>query len=927
VPRILVTRHPVTRVPVTGAGAPGPPAAAGRRERRAAGRDGRGGRALRAFRSFARLTRGDRIALAVLIGVPVVVFTVPVLVGYPLLTGDEVIQNYPLRAFAGEVLRHGHLPLYDPFDWSGSPLLGGINAGAAYPAIVFFAALPPLAAWVATDVLAYAGAAVGLYAFLRLGRCRPLAAGLGGAAFGLAGFVSSQAVHIDVVETCASLAWLLVGLERCAHAPRRSLPGWIALAALATACVGLAGSPEVAFYAAVGAAIYAGHLVRHAGEQRWRVAGAGAGAAVVGVLLAGIQVLPGARDIASSQRAAVGHGFLTAGSLDGSQLLTLLAPHLLGGGPVGLRSYVGSYNLGEIDGYAGILALVAAAALATRWRAPGAWRWRVWYLVGGVGLLVALGKATPVPALLAHLPVIGLSRLPSRALVLYALASSVLLAHWAEDVLGAASERGRSATGWGRAAAVAGALPPLAVVALLLVVAAGGAPVARTLAGGPIGGWSVAAVAPYIVAAGLIAIAAGVFAVVAPRLDRRCRARALLAIALFDMALFTVDQSSLAPVYLRALAQPSALSRSLGKLTGPDGRFVVVDPSRSGGIMLDELGAPDLGALSRRASAQGYGSLVWAPYDHATGTHGQDVASPAAVAGRTFDSLDVTVLLVTPSSFEVPIGRSGSSMRGGTVRLAGDARVTRYFGGSERVSAVRIAAATPGTASPGQLERAAAALRLVSGDGAQLGATPDPLSRGAGGSVIALFRVPVAAAGLVLGGRGTGGIAGVDVTVDLAGGRRFSPTGPLSNAATAPHWRLAGTLGPYAVLRDTRASGRYAIERSGGAPVAVSEVSRTPWVATETIAVRAGSPFTLVRSVADIPGWSATLVRAGQSEQLALRRDGVVQSVALPAGHYDVTFRYEPPGLLAGLAASTAGAVALLLLVAVALARRRRDAA
>ena len=65
------------------------------------------------------------------------------------------------------------------------------------------------------------------------------------------------------------------------------------------------------------------------------------------------------------------------------------------GGPVGLRSYVGSYNLGEIDGYAGILALIAAAALATRWRAPGAWRWRVWYLVGGVGLLVALARNIP----------------------------------------------------------------------------------------------------------------------------------------------------------------------------------------------------------------------------------------------------------------------------------------------------------------------------------------------------------------------------------------------------------------------------------------------------------------------------------------------------------------------------------------------------
>ncbi|MCU1495769.1 MAG: hypothetical protein JWO62_3533, partial [Acidimicrobiaceae bacterium] len=447
--------------------------------------DDRGGCALRAIRRLRQLSRGDRIALCALIAAPAVVFVVPALAGYPLLTGDAVIQNYPLRVLAGEMLRHGHLPLYDPFDWSGSPLLGGINAGAAFPAIVLFAVLPPLAAWVATDVLAYAGAAVGLFVFLRLCRLAPLPAALGAAAFGLGGYVSSQAVHIDVVETCAALAWLLVGLERTAHCDPRARPGWIVLGASATACIGLAGSPEVAFYAAVGGVIYAGHLIAHATSRRLRTAGAFLLTATIGLLLAGVQIVTGAETVAVSQRASVGHGFITAGSLDGVQLLTLLAPHVLGGGPIGLRSYVGSYNLAEIDAYAGILGLVATASMATRWRAPGAERWRIWYLVGGIGLLLALGKATPLPDLLAHLPVVGASRLPSRALVLYALASSVLLAYWADEMLvRARPDTARAAVPVGaaregdRAAAVAGALPPAAVLALLATMAVGGVPVA-----------------------------------------------------------------------------------------------------------------------------------------------------------------------------------------------------------------------------------------------------------------------------------------------------------------------------------------------------------------------------------------------------------------------------------------------------------------
>ncbi len=50
-------------------------------------------------------------------------------------------------------------------------------------------------------------------------------------------------------------------------------------------------------------------------------------------------------------------------------------------------------------------------------------------------MIIALGSLTPLPHLLLHLPVIGESRLLSRALLLVALASSVLLAYWAAEVL------------------------------------------------------------------------------------------------------------------------------------------------------------------------------------------------------------------------------------------------------------------------------------------------------------------------------------------------------------------------------------------------------------------------------------------------------------------------------------------------------------
>ncbi|HUY30099.1 MAG TPA: hypothetical protein VMV02_03795 [Acidimicrobiales bacterium] len=892
------------------------------------------------------LSRGDRRAIAVLVGAPLLVFTVPALAGYPLVTGDDVIQNFPLRALAGALVRHGHLPVFDPFTWSGSALLGGINAGAAFPGILLWALLPPLAAWVATQVAAYAAAAVGIYALCRLGRLAPLPAALGGAAYAFTGFVSSQAVHVDVVEACASLAWLLVGLERVAHARRAARPGWTALAAACAACLGLAGSPEIAFYAAVGAAVYAAHLVLHAGGERWRVAAAFLAAAATGTLLAGVQLATGAAVVATSQRASVGTSFLTAGSLDWGQLTTLVAPHLLGGGPIGLRPYVGSYNLAEIDGYPGMLALVAITWLATRWRSPGAVRWRVWYVVGAIGLLVAIGSATPLPHLLAHLPVVGSSRLPSRALVLVALAASMLLAHFADDVLetaatpvpgaspGATAVAGPSRpscpTGREtRRARLAGALPPVAVLALLATAAIGGRTVARAIAGQPIGPWSVGRVAPWLALDGLVALAAGAFALWSWRLDPRARARALLAIAVLDIVLFAADQSSLAPVYSRALQLPSTLSRHLGRLVGPGGRFVVVDPSRAGGIALDELGAPDLTALSHVASAQGYGSLVWGPYARATGTHGQDVASPGAIAGTTFDSLGVSVLLVGGTSFMDPVHSPSSRVAATVLDLRPGHRTTRLFGAGLQVATVRLSSPAGARLTPAELGRVAGALGLVDGRGRPV-RTRTLVAVGTTGAVASFDSEHLAAGIVVRDPLGTP-LSRLGVVVTTAAGDALTPTGALARAATPPHWTPDGTLGPYTVLRNSRAAAPYTLVPAQGVPggarsAATVQVLRAAATATAaSVAIDAAAPATLVRSVADIPGWIATVTHDGRERSVPVRRLGVVQAVRLPAGRSVVRFSYVAPGLDAGLGASAAGTAALAGLIAAALVRRRRE--
>ena len=872
-----------------------------------------------------RLTRGDWIALAILVGIPLVAFSVPAALGYPLLTGDSVIQNYPLRVLAGEIIRHGHLPVYDPYAWAGSPLLASSNAGSAFPDIFFFAIFPPLVAWVAVEVAAFGAAAVGLYTFLRFSRLGPLCAALGGATFGLAGFVSSQAVHLDVVETAASIAWVLVAIERIARGPERHRLAWTALLGAATAATMLAGSPEAGVYAALAAVIYAVSAVVHS-PRRARTAalyvlGGGAGA-----LIGAVQVLPTARFVAISQRAHVAFKFLTSGELRLAQLPLLLVPHLLGGGPIGLAKYVGSYNLGEIDAYPGVLALIAVVALAWRWRSPRAAAIRVWYLIGAVGLVIAVGSVTPLPHLLQRIPIMDVSRLPSRALLLVALACSVLVAYWAAEFLdpGSALPRRRAPEPATRRAVWERYTPfavPGVILALVAAVAIGGKTVAHAFGKQSLGPWTVARVAPYLAVAAVIAGAAVWLLLVGPGLARCRRVAALVCLAVVDLLVFTANQSSLAPVRVGALGPPHQLERELARAVGANGRFLVVDHFRVGGVELNDLGAPNLNVFTKLPSVQGYGSLTWGAYADATGTHGQNRAAPAAFATDVFDSLDVRALLVLPWAFRTDVTPANP----GLVPLAASALTTRYFGGTVDVTSIELS--TYFGVPRSVLGSDAAAVRLLGGKG-QRAPTRVVVDTN---RATAYFGRGLASVGLTLAGAG-GGPTALAVAVTTAKGAVFSPTGLLAADVTPPHWRITGSIGAYELLTDTRAFGPLtAFSPSGEKRVAaaIRVVSSSPWTPTETVAVDAAHPVLLVRSVADLPGWHATVTEGGRVVPATLQRNGVVQAVELPAGRSLVTFEYSPPGLRTALALAALGCALLvaLLVADVALGRRREDTA
>jgi hypothetical protein len=901
-----------------------------------------------------RYPRGDVLAVAVLVALPVLVFGLPALAGHPVYPGDDLTQNFPLRVLAGRQIRGGQLPLYDPYIWSGAPLLGGWNAGAAYPLTLLFAVVPPAAAWTLNMIGTWAVAGLGMFVFLRALRLGSLPGLLGALSFAFAGAMSAQVAHFGLV---AGMSWVplqLLGVLRLTQARTTvSRLRWIAALGAAVGLTILAGEPRAIDDALVVIVIYAAWQIARLGRRRGPAAVSVAAGLALGTGLGAVQWMPGLAAVATSQRAASTAALFNSGSLPARWLLLMLVPDLLGGsGSFGQPSFFATYNLAEVTSYVGVLPLVAAAVLLGRFRLrPRPPAWIVWHVIALVGVVLALGGHTAVGHLLVHLPLFSDQRLQSRNILATDLALAVLLAYWADQPLGERAQRFLRARGWHRIdpETVLGVLPPLAVIAVVVAGLCWGTGLLRWLGtglsvaaadGGRLGPWLV----PYaVLGAGAIA-----FVLFGRRLRPRSRARWLAGFVVTDLVVFTLlgvvavgvgsAGAPRAPGGPGAAAARQVLSgagtgartaatRPVADLSYP-GRFAIYDPNEVDARQLPLLGSPDLNAISATPSVQGYSSIVDGRYAAATGSHqatgeGQDVLSPRAVADGTLGQLDTSLLLTVPAYLITATGASGPPAgppQAAGRDIAGGQRTAWYFGTPLEVSAlelpdpeaardagrVRIGLLTPGGSARWFPARAAGASRLAV-------RLPHPVT-----SVAVIGQ-----AGREPSRLGPPSVTGPDGAVFVADGQ-------LQDALAPPQWTFAGQDGPFAVFADHLARGPLVLEALPGRSASGASVTPVSGPADEPAAaeVRSAHGVRLVRAVAAIPGWKATWrPRQGRPVALPVRRAGLVQAVDVPPGTGVVTWTYVPPGLRAGVAGSLAAiAVIPLLLLPGRRWRRRREA-
>jgi len=860
--------------------------------------------------STLRARKGDVVAVGVLVGLAILVFGLPAMLGRPVLPGDDLTQNYPLRVLAGQQIRAGQLPVYDPYIWSGAPLLAGWNAGAAYPLTWLFAVLPGTAAWSAGLVLTFVTAAVGMFGFLRLGpRLGTVASFAGALTFSFGGAMAAQVTHFGVV---AGMSWVPLGLlaiHRLTagtdhattagpdHGGTRARLAWTGLLGLVIGLIVLAGEPRSIAdgFAVIG--LYGVWRVACLGRRCLAAAGWMAGGLVLGLMLGAVQVLPGLAAIDTSQRAGSSLALFSSGSLPDRWLLLMLVPDLLGGSGTGSQpTFFASYNLTEVDGYIGILPLVAACALLARlpWRASFDWlrrrrssggepatqarfgqrrlselpEWLVWHLVAVVGVLLALGGNTPLGGLLAKLPFFGTQRLQSRNILVADLALAVLLAYWADHPFPARltrpeASRGRSLLRRLSPEGVLGSLPAVGVIVVAVIGLAGGLAIFNWLESPASASAAViGSLRPWLIPFLVLGVAALALVTLGRRLSRRTFSRFMAAFAILDVLAFsalTVVQITPATAAASAAPAPSVSPSS---------------PTTSASA------ASDSAASTQSSTTLSSADTASSANTEASSSSSSASASPAA---------SVPHLSVRPIA-----------------NLGYQGRFVIYDPDLYDTSDLTVLQ-PPDLNSLSQISSVQGYTSIV--DGGYATATGSHQADGEGQDTLS----PAAIS--------NGTLDSLDTTILLTLPQYAD--GVLKNVLTSPHWVLVGYDGGFAIYHNQQAQGPLTLQAVGGGSAAGASITDVAGLPTEPTSATVASPagVEVVRSVADIPGWSASWQPsgAGQAVQLPVKTDGVVQAVDVPAGTGVLTWTYAPPRLMAGLALSGAGAAAIgvVLLAAV----------
>lgn len=368
-------------------------------------------------------------------------FFFPALFGGESFFGRDVTPFfYPMKRYLVEAVTAGRFPLWNPFVAGGEPFFASLQPGVLYPGslLLYLLPFPHSVDWLIAGHFLFAAA--GWVLLLRREGHSAAAAALGAVAFVFGGYFVSLGNFINNLQTVSWAPWLFLAWGH--YLARGQLVRLLPFIGVCVAAF-LGGEPQQ--LGIVLLVVFARGLVRIV-PTRLAVPRQIAGFAIAGflaLLVAGVQLAPFVEYVGESVRTlSVELSYSASRSQELPGLLHLFLPPVLDAGEHGFTTgYLAASGVPWLLSlYPGIVvAVFAGLGFTTLTRRE---RW-FWSSMSVVGLVLALGSATPVYRLLFEgVPPLRAFRYPEKFALLFALALSWAGAagvdHWRSRAAGRA---------------------------------------------------------------------------------------------------------------------------------------------------------------------------------------------------------------------------------------------------------------------------------------------------------------------------------------------------------------------------------------------------------------------------------------------------------------------------------------------------------
>jgi hypothetical protein len=278
------------------------------------------------------------------------------------LITDPVRQQYPWKSLAIGLEKQFSLPLWNPYNFAGTPLLANFQSGAFYPLNLLFAILPFSFAWSLLIFLQPLLAGIFLFFYLLNLKLNKAASFLGALTFSFCGFSIAWLEWGTILNTALWLPLILLVIDKIVQNSevkiQKSKLAWYFILVFAFVAAFFAGHLQTFFYLSVFAALY--FLVRwFQYGRKIKILGSFFVCFCLFLIFILPQLLPTLQFIALSARNVDLAGWEQAGwFIPWQNLIQFIAPDFFGN-PATLN-YYGIWNYGEFIGYIGIVPLIMA---------------------------------------------------------------------------------------------------------------------------------------------------------------------------------------------------------------------------------------------------------------------------------------------------------------------------------------------------------------------------------------------------------------------------------------------------------------------------------------------------------------------------------------------------------------------------------------